>query len=132
MGDQLRQTHLMNVTLNLVVIRSADIARAAAFYSRLGLQFTSHRHVSGPKHFAARLAGGGVFEIYPISQAASTLGTRIGFLVPSVDAAVAALSDYPTALITSPRDSEWGRRAAVADPDGHVVELMQSEVNPKA
>lgn len=117
---------MSNITLNLVVLRSPDIARAAAFYSRLGLEFRQHRHGSGPEHFAAELPSGGVFELYPVADGASTLGTRIGFRVPSVDQAVAALSDYPGAVVSAPRDSEWGRRAVVADPDGHRVELVQS------
>ena len=117
---------MSNVTLNLVVLRSPDIARAATFYSRLGLQFRQHRHGSGPEHFAAELPGGGVFELYPVTDGASTLGTRVGFRVPSVDDAVAALSDYPGAVVSAPRDSEWGRRAVVADPDGHRVELVQT------
>jgi lactoylglutathione lyase len=114
-----------NVTLNLVVLRSPDLARAAAFYSRLGLKFTQHRHGSGPEHFAAELPGGGVFELYPVADGASTLGTRIGFRVPQVDEVIAALRDYPGAVISAPRDSEWGRRAVVVDPDGHKVELVQ-------
>jgi lactoylglutathione lyase len=117
---------MSNVTLNLVVLRSPDIARAAAFYSRLGLRFAQHRHSSGPEHFAAELPGGGVFELYPVTSGASTLGTRVGFRVPPVDDAVAALSDYPGAVVSTPRDSEWARRAVVADPDGHRVELVQS------
>lgn len=117
---------MSHIILNLVVLRSPDMARAAAFYSRLGLQFSQHRHGSGPEHFAAELSGGGVFELYPLaSDGASTAGTRIGFRVPSVDAALAALSDYPAAIVTPARDSEWGRRAVVADPDGHRVELIQ-------
>lgn len=117
---------MSNITLNLVVLRSADVARAAAFYTRLGLQFSKHRHGSGPEHFTAELPGG-VFELYPLSSdGQSTLGTRIGFRVPSVDAALAALSGYPGAVVTPARDSEWGRRAVVADPDGHRVELLQS------
>jgi catechol 2,3-dioxygenase-like lactoylglutathione lyase family enzyme len=97
---------MSNVTLNLVVLRTPDPARAAAFYSRLGLRFSQHRHGSGPEHFSAELPGG-VFELYPVSSdEASTLGTRIGFRVPSVDAALAALSDYPAAVVTPARDSE--------------------------
>jgi lactoylglutathione lyase len=116
---------MSNVTLNLVVLRSADVARAAAFYSCLGLQFKKHRHGSGPEHLSAELPGG-VFELYPLAaDGASTLGTRIGFRVPSVDAVLSALSDFPGAVISAPRDSEWGRRAVVADPDGHKVELVQ-------
>jgi len=121
---------MSNISLNLVVLRSPDIARAAAFYTRLGLQFSHHRHGNGPEHLTAELPGGAVFELYPISSdGASTLGTRIGFRVPSVDAALAALSDYPNAIVTPARDSEWGRRAVVADPDGHRVELIEKDAS---
>ena len=114
-----------HVALNLIVLRSPDMPRAAEFYSRLGLHFTRHQHGSGPEHFAAEL-GSGVFELYPQSpDGPSTLGTRIGFSVPSLDSAIAALSEYPAAIISPPKDSEWGRRAVVADPDGHRVELLQ-------
>jgi len=116
---------MSNVRLNLVVLRSPDIQRAAAFYSRLGLQFTRHQHGNGPEHFAAEL-GSGVFEVYPQTpNGPSTLGARIGFSVPSLDSAVAAISEYAGAVISPPKDSEWGRRAVVADPDGHRVELLQ-------
>ncbi len=99
--------------------------RAAEFYSRLGLQFVRHQHGSGPAHFAAMI-GSSVFELYPQGpNGPSTLGTRIGFSVPSLDAAMAALSDYPAAIVSPPKDSEWGRRAVVVDPDGHRVELLQ-------
>lgn len=114
------------VTLCLVVLRSPDLARAAAFFTKLGLRFAMHRHGSGPEHAAAELPGGGVFEIYPLgTETVSTLGTRIGFRVPSVDAALAALSDYPGCMLTPARDSEWGRRAVIQDPDGHRVELIE-------
>ncbi|MDX1961504.1 MAG: VOC family protein [Pirellulales bacterium] len=115
------------ISLNLVVLRSTDIARAAAFYSHLGLRFSQHRHGNGPTHYAAQLPGGEVFELYPVaSDGKSTTGIRIGFRVPSLDAALAALSDNPAAIVTQASDSEWGRRAVVADPDGHRIELIQS------
>ena len=115
----------MTPALNLVVLRSADLERAAVFYECLGLQFTRHRHGSGPEHLSAEL-GGSVFELYPLSpNGASTLGTRIGFRVPSLESVITALSDYPAAIISPPQDSPWGRRAVVADPDGHRVELVQ-------
>lgn len=117
---------MSNVTLNLVVLRSPDIARAAAFYSRLGLHFTSHRHGSGPEHFSAELSET-VFELYPLTaDGPPTLGTRIGFRVPSVDAALAAINDYPDAVVTPPKDSPWGRRAVITDPDGHRIELSEA------
>lgn len=117
---------MTNITLNLVVLRSPDIARAVAFYTQLGLAFTRHRHGSGPEHFAAELLGG-VFELYPLSpDGPSTLGTRIGFRVPSLDNAIGALTAYPGAVVSPAKDSEWGRRAVIADPDGHRVELLQA------
>jgi lactoylglutathione lyase len=116
---------MSNVTLNLVVLRSPNLEQAAAFYSRLGLQFTRHQHGSGPEHFAAEVAGG-VFEIYPLAaDGPSTLGTRIGFTVPSLDATIEALGEYSGTVVSSPKDSEWGRRAVVTDPDGHRIELLQ-------
>ena len=115
-----------NVTLNLVVLRSSDVARAVAFYTQLGLQFTRHRHGNGPEHFAAELPGG-VFELYPLApDGPSTLGTRIGFRVPSLDTTIAALTTFPGAVVSPAKDSEWGRRAVITDPDGHRVELLQS------
>ena len=63
---------MSNITLNLVVLRTADSAASVAFYRRLGLQFEKHRHGNGLEHFAAELQGG-VFELYPqASNAPST------------------------------------------------------------
>ncbi len=96
-----------------------------AFYSKLGLSFTKHRHGTGPEHFSAELQSG-VFELYPQSEdGPSSLGTRIGFTVSSVDEAIKALAEYPTAVVSPAKDSEWGRRAIVSDPDGHRIELLQ-------
>jgi lactoylglutathione lyase len=55
---------MSGIALNLVVLRTPDLGRAVEFYSRLGLQFTKHRHGQGAEHFAAEF-GDGVFELYP-------------------------------------------------------------------
>jgi lactoylglutathione lyase len=115
------------ISLNLVVLRSPDIVRAAAFYTLLGLHFIQHRHGKGAEHFAAELPGG-VFELFTqTADSPTTLVTRIGFAFPSVDSVIAALSEYPTAVVSAPKNSEWGRRAIVSDPDGHRVELIESK-----
>ena len=120
-----RSSSMHTVSINLVVLRSPDIEKSAEFYILLGLQFTRHQHGTGPEHFAAEL-GGGVFELYPASpDGPSTLGTRIGFSVPSLDTTIAALSAYPSVVISPPKDSQWGRRAVISDPDGHRIELLQ-------
>ena len=116
---------MSKVSLSLIVLRSLDIARSAEFYARLGLQFTLHRHGSGPEHFSSELAGGGVFELYPVDNGTTVVGTRIGFRIPSVDEAVVALAGYPGAVVSMPGETEWGRRAVVLDPDGNKVELAQ-------
>lgn len=116
--------------LNLVVLRSWDMARAADFYGRLGLRFIRHRHGKGPEHFSAE-AGECVFELYPRApDGPSTEGARIGFRVASLEAAMAAFSDLPDAVLSPPADSPWGRRAVIADPDGHRVELIQQQPPP--
>ncbi len=117
-----------STSLQLVVLRTSDLERAAEFYHCLGLQLVRHKHGNGPEHFAAETSAG-VFELYPLSKVgSSTQGARIGFQVPSVDAAIARVIGHsPTAVITAPHDSEWGRRAVIADPDGHRVELTELE-----
>jgi len=113
------------IALNLVVLRSAVIERAVEFYSRLGLHFTRHRHGHGPEHLAAEIAGA-VFELYPLApNAPSTLGTRVGFKVSSIDEVLTGLTDHPDAVVTAPQNSQWGRRVVLVDPDGHRVELIQ-------
>jgi lactoylglutathione lyase len=115
-----------DITLNLVVLRCSDVQRAVAFYTLLGLNFTRHRHGSGQEHFAAELSGC-VFELYPLTaDGLPTLGTRIGFRVQSLDAIMVALTAYPGAVLSRSKDSQWGPRAVIADPDGHRVELLQS------
>lgn len=110
-------------TFNLIVIRSADMDRAAAFYQALGLRFTKHRHGTGPRHYASEV-NGFVFEIYPLGSANPTTSTRIGFSVDDIDSTIEALSGAGGEVLSSPQDSQWGRRAVVKDPDGHKIELV--------
>jgi catechol 2,3-dioxygenase-like lactoylglutathione lyase family enzyme len=110
--------------LNLVVLRSTDIERAASFYRELGLEFTRHSHGAGPEHYVSEV-NGLVFEIYPLtSKSSPTTGMRTGFRVASVDGIVELLSKVGALVVTPPADSEWGRRAVVKDFDGHTVELV--------
>jgi lactoylglutathione lyase len=80
---------MSDITLNLVVLRSADLARAARFYAALGLRLMKEQHGTGPEHLAAEL-GEAVFEIYPQGDGESTRGARVGFRVPAVAAAITA------------------------------------------
>jgi lactoylglutathione lyase len=112
-------------SLNLVVLRSADIHKTAAFYSLIGLEFVKHRHGTGLEHLSAEMDGC-TFELYPISEDSKlTLGTRIGFYVHRLDDILSELSGNPGVVISPVKDSPWGRRAVIVDPDGHKVELLE-------
>lgn len=108
--------------VNLLVLRSPDIHRAAPFYRALGLPLTPERHGGGPEHYSANV-NGFVFELYPLANEATT-GTRLGLGVDSVDELVPALVALGAEVVSGPRDSPWGRRAVVRDLDGHTVELV--------
>jgi lactoylglutathione lyase len=119
------QLAMSEVALNLVVIRVPDLERSAAFYRLLGMTFTSHRHGAGPEHYACEM-GGTVFEIYPRrDDTDSTAATRIGFRVRDLDNCLERLAKSGTTIVSPPKDSPWGRRGVVVDPDGHRVELTQ-------
>lgn len=117
----------MTVRPNLVVLRVADLEVARAFYTALGLDLRSEQHGSGPAHFSHE-AGGFVFELYPRRRPAdSTVATRLGFEVPTLDAALLArLRDAGGVVVSEPaRVEPSGRCAVVRDPDGHAIELRE-------
>lgn len=117
---------IATISCNLVVIRSTNLERAAAFYTALGLELSPHSHGNGPTHYAFE-GDGHTFEIYPLSSPNHpTHSTRIGFAVPCVDEAYSSALAAGAKAVSSPKDSEWGRRAVIVDPDGHRVELTSS------
>ena len=116
----------MEPRLCLVVIRAADLARARQFYELLGLAFREEQHGTGPTHLACEL-GAAVFEIYPAaSSQLTTVGTRIGFRVGDVGAAISSVANLGGEVVSVPKNSPWGRRAVLRDPDGHTVELLEA------
>ena len=115
----------MAASLGLGVIRASDIARVAKFYEALGCAFVSERHGKGPEHLASDL-GGTIFEIYPVGNQPATAGVRLGFIVPSMSAAINAAESAGGTIQTPPAESPWGLRAVLRDPEGHVVEVTQS------
>lgn len=110
--------------VNLLVLRSPNMAHAVKFYEALGLHFELHAHGKGPEHHASS-QGGFTLEIYPlVAGQAPTTSTRIGFQVASVDALLPGLVTLGATIVSPAADSQWGRRAVVKDLDGHLVELV--------
>ena len=113
----------MQTTLNLVVLKSPDADASASFYRMLGIEFTKHRHGSGPEHYAADL-GGCIFEIYPSLESESLPQVaRMGFRIEGLDELVERLASAGTVIARMPAPSQWGYRAVVVDPDGVKVEI---------
>ncbi|MEM9007379.1 MAG: VOC family protein [Cyanobacteria bacterium P01_F01_bin.86] len=112
-------------TLSLMVIRVSDIDRSAAFYSALGLTFKREQHGSGPEHFSTWM-GETVFELYPASERFPITTSRIGFKVVSIAAVLEVWRQSGCKVISEPKETPWGLRTVVADPDGHRIELTQN------
>ena len=120
----------MATRLNLVVIRVADLERSASFYRSMQMPLTKESHGAGPDHYSVDL-GGVVMELYPRrSEAEATTQTRIGLVVEKLDDVLAVCQASGGQLIAAAKDSPWGRRAIVKDPDGHTIELVESLKNP--
>lgn len=112
------------VGLELLVIYVADIDRSKQFYDVIGLSFSEEKHGNGPRHYAAQI-GSSVFELYPASKGDEGSKVRLGFRVPSIESKLQALQATGGQVVSPLRHSSVGRRAVVADPDGHRVELME-------
>jgi predicted enzyme related to lactoylglutathione lyase len=111
--------------LNLLVLKTRDVERLRGFYSLLGLSFREEKHGEGPTHFSARV-GELVFELYPLPASAPQVedGVRLGFAVAELDAVLRRL-EGSGAVVRGARETEWGRRAVLRDPDGRRVEVCQ-------
>src|SRR5262245_18722400 len=107
---------MSGISLNLLVIRTADIERSRRFYDALGLRFTKEKHGNGPEHYACEMSTL-VFEIYPRGESSESVDSlRLGFRVPSVDAVFDSFEKAGAEVLLCPTDSQWGRRAVVLDP----------------
>jgi lactoylglutathione lyase len=122
-----------------VVLVVADLDRALHFYvDVLGLPLG---HRAGA--YAQLATGPTRLALYERAAMAVTLGRPIrppaddapgfelGFKVPDVDAAFAALAARGAPALTPPTDRAWGQRTAyVRDPDGHLIELAEDRSRP--
>jgi len=118
--------------LNLIVLRSGDMARLADFYSAIGMTFTKHRHGKGPEHFGTEDCGL-VLEIYAKrNDGDTTANVRIGFEVQDLEKVVENLKPFDYSIVSKPKDSPWGKRMIIDDLDGHRVELTEKREHAHA
>lgn len=111
------------IALNLIVIRVKDLTISKKFYEILGISFSYEQHGKGEKHLCAVLSEI-VFEIYPQNNNIDTSAVRLGFRVSSVDKVIKDLEEIGVVIVSPAKDSQWGRRAVILDPDGYKIELV--------
>jgi len=88
------------------------------------MQFVREKHGGGPEHYSCSM-GGSVFEIYPsVPSEPETRATRLGFTVDSIERVIGGLP-ADACVINAPKNTRWGRRAVIQDPEGHKVELLE-------
>jgi predicted enzyme related to lactoylglutathione lyase len=64
--------------------------------------------------------------VYPADGPSTSTATRIGFAVESVSTIVETITAIGGSVAAAPRQSPWGYRAVIVDPDGHHIELVQA------
>lgn len=102
--------------LDLLVIFTSRLEECRRFYGGLGLDLAAERHGRGPEHFAAVLADGVVFELYPATPQRLTGFLRLGLTVVS-DGGRRGAGSAPAV-----------GRHLLTDPDGRVVDLRVVDV----
>jgi uncharacterized glyoxalase superfamily protein PhnB len=120
---------------------ASDLARSAAFYRALGLEFPEPLDPDGHGHVEASLPGGMRFMLDteetvrsfdPEWSPPSGGGHRISLAFrcdspAEVDAVYERLLESGATAHKEPWDAAWGQRyAEVKDPDGNVVDLFAS------
>ena len=119
------QTETNAPVLTLLVLKTLEVDRLLAFYQTLGFRFVEEQHGKGPVHYSATI-GAMVFEIYPAAAVESVdSATRLGFEMANLAETVESLRSAGTPIISEPKETRWGARAVVRDPDGRAVELYQ-------
>jgi hypothetical protein len=115
---------MQGVSLRLLVLKTRQLDQLRAFYQALGIALAEERHGRGPLHYAGQV-GEATLEVYPLGDdaAATDATTRLGFTVDSLDDALRSLNALGVMPSDAPRQTPWGRRAVVRDPDGRAVEL---------
>ncbi len=120
-----------NLGVDLIVIRSDNMEKAAEFYAALGLSLIRHSHPPCGEHFSST-GSGCVFEICARREnQAPTTSVVLGFKVADLDLAVQAALQHGGTLRRAPEVAEWGRMATIRDLDGHTV-ILRQELPPGA
>lgn len=89
--------------LKLIVIRTGDPQKSAAFYSLLGLVFDYHKHGSSPYHYSTTIEGT-VLEVYPLAKGQEKADNhlRLGLGIDDFDNKIAILKENQVVFSMEP------------------------------
>ena len=110
-----------SLSLILITVYSPEPERLLAFYAALGCEWKKEQHGKGPVHHACQL-GEVVLEIYPGTESDNV---RLGFRTSEVAGFLEQVEGLGGKVVSSLRETKWGYRCVVADPDGRKVELFE-------
>ena len=118
---------MQNVSFSLLVLKTQQLEKLRAFYSKLGIEFCEEQHGDGPTHFAGKV-GSAVLEIYPLPDGGQVdSSTRLGFFVKDLGFVLESLWRNKFCELKKAKQTQWGYRSVVRDPDGRAVELCQQQ-----
>ena len=120
---------MAELSLGLIVLRTATLTQTLEFYQALGLNFVEEKHGNGPTHYSCNL-GQTVLEIYPgkpgiAPDRKSSGATMLGFQVASVNQTLEAINKIGAKIISSPQNTPHGCRALIEDPNGRAIEINE-------
>ncbi len=114
--------------LNQVMVPSLDVARAVAFYKRLGLT----QIVDSLPDYARFVCpeGGSTFSIERVDALPRGPGVQVCFECDDLDERCARLAGEGVAFDSGPADRPWAwREAELRDPDGNRLCLFHAGEN---
>ena|SRR3989344_7324475 len=107
-------------SINLIVLNCKNLEESINFYETLGLKFQEEQHGKSPVHYSCQIDGI-LLELYPIQKEANR-STKLGFKVKNIDE---ILTKIPKYIYDQKRETEYGPRAILKDPDGMWVLLSE-------
>ncbi len=115
------------MNLNQVTVPSTDVARAVAFYQRLGLTLIV---LDLPGYARFECPNGATFSVHNNERQPSASGPVVYFECDDLDQAVRRLRDAGVVFDALPQDQPWlWREAYLRDPDGNVICLFHAGRN---
>ncbi len=112
------------MNLNQVTVPSSDVARAVAFYQRLGLALIV---LDLPGYARFECPNGATFSVHEQGERSTGAGPVVYFECDDLDRTVQRLRDAGVAFAALPQDQPWlWREAYLRDPDGNLLCLYHA------